>query len=105
MVYLLIPKKERKPDINIFHYDYNGFAKGNPPYLSLSSTSPVTAGFVAIFKSINNNLTPSEYKDILIQTSYSMNYNDRGLNRQNVYVERVADIGNAAKYLTKNYGK
>ncbi len=96
-------EEERKPDLNIFHYDYNGFANGNPPYLSISSTSPVTAGFVAILKSINNTLTPSEYKDILIQTSYSMNYNDSALNRQNVHVERVADIGSAVKYLREIY--
>jgi hypothetical protein len=98
-------EEERQPDLNIFHYDYNGFAKGNPPYLSISSTSPVTAGFVAILKSINNNLAPSEYKDILIQTSHSMKYDDSALNRQNVHVERVADIGSAVKYLSENFSK
>lgn len=94
--------EDREPDLNIFHYDYNGFANGNPPYLSISSTTPVVAGFVAILKSINNNLLPSEYKDILIKTSKSISYNDRALNRQSVQVKRVADIGNAVKYLTEN---
>ncbi|WP_313128512.1 peptidase [Anaerocolumna sp.] len=95
-------EEERKPDLNIFHYDYNGFANGNPPYLSISSTSPVVAGFVAILKSINNNLSPSEYKDLLINTSKSISYNDRGLHRQNVPVKHVADIGNAVRYLIEN---
>lgn len=80
----------REPDINVYHYDYNmirpaqirAYEKseippdsGNDiPYFSYSSMSPVTAGFVAILKSIDNTLTPAEYKQILIHTSYSMDY-------------------------------
>ena len=78
--------KSREVDVNILHYDYNilfqdnyeDFIKnkhsrfvGNAPYLSMSSTSPVLAGFVAILKSINPDLSPADYKDILIKTSYS----------------------------------
>lgn len=97
---------KRDPDINIFHYDYNTLliseymnylekeneAAKSRLYLSLSSTSPVTAGFVAILKSINGGLTPMEYKNILVQTSYQMEYGGEN-------ADRVVDIGNAVKYI------
>ena len=101
---------KRDPDINIFHYDYNALLiseymnyleRGNEIaesrlYFSMSSTSPVTAGFVAILKSINGGLSPSEYKNILVQTSYQMEYDGE-------LVDHVADIGNAVKYLIEHY--
>ena len=43
---------------------------------SLSSTSPVAAGFLAILKGVNNKLAPNDYKDILIKTSYKMTFKD-----------------------------
>lgn len=80
----------REPDINVFHYDYNTIQPAkiaayetstippesgdDMPYFSYSSMSPVTAGFVAILRSINDSLSPQEYKQILIDTSYSMDY-------------------------------
>lgn len=113
----------RLPDINIFHYDYNtlfidqyleyltneppktyGDIKngGYIPFISFSSMSPVTAGFVAILKSENNTLSPAEYKKILIETSYSKNF--RGIaDFENVEVDHVVDIGSALKYLKDNY--
>jgi hypothetical protein len=101
---------KRAPDINIFHYDYNTLLineymnyleKGDEAaksrlYLSLSSTSPVTAGFIAILKSINGRLTPREYKNILVQTSYQMEYNGE-------YADHVVDIGSAVRYLMEQY--
>ena len=80
----------RKPDINVYHYDYNPIrpaqirayekndtppeSGNNMPYFSYSSMSPVTAGFVAILKSVDGSLSPAEYKQVLINTSYSMDY-------------------------------
>ena len=101
---------KREPDVNIFHYDYNTvfleryseyLKKGDTAdtsemFLSVSATSPVTAGFVAILKGIKKELKPSEYKEILIRTSYQMNY--RGAN-----VNHVADIGKAVDYMMKEY--
>lgn len=73
---------ERDPDVNIFHYDYSVLflqpyvaltrgedARGYRPFLSLSSTAPVTAGMVALMKSLDPTLTPGDVKEILIQAS------------------------------------
>lgn len=100
----------REPDINIYHYNYNVlFIKNylaynnekpeekktyHPPYFSISSTSPVTAGFVALLKSINNNLKPSEYKKILRDTSKEINYKGE-------HCPRVVDIYKAVQYISK----
>lgn len=110
---------DRKPDLNIFHYDYNTLfldqylayknnrtstQNGNDiPFFSVSSTSPVTAGFVAILKSIDNTLSPQEYRDILIKTSYSMDFYDSNFD-QTFHCSRVVDIKKAADYLSSEYG-
>lgn len=73
---------DREPDVNILHYDYSvvftkqyagwmqhGTAAGYRPFLSISSTSPVTAGFVALLKSVRPALKPTELKRILMETS------------------------------------
>ena len=106
----------RVPDINIYHYDYNHLFieqyekytdkinkgeridSGNDiPYFSISSTSPVTGGFAAILKSIKPSLTPSECKEILINTSYPINERI-GEHWYDIDVcPRVADIGKAVK--------
>lgn len=98
----------REPDINIYHYDYNvlfiknylAYSKNeekkkkyNPPFFSISATSPVTAGFVALLKSINNNLKPSDYKKILRDTSKKINFNDE-------LCPRVVDIYEAVQYIS-----
>lgn len=121
MMFPLVQRgKSRSSDLNIFSYDYNilftdlyinftlqkeAAKSGNDvPFFSYSSTSPVTAGFIAILKSINNTLTPKEYKDILIETSYKMSYFDPNFN-QKFMCARVVDIGKAVNYLNKNYNE
>jgi len=78
---------EREPDVNVLHYDYQlifteryldwlerGSESGYRPYLSISSTSPVTAGFVAMLKSVRPGLRPADYKQILMQTARSVTF-------------------------------
>lgn len=112
-------KGGRNPDLNILHYDYNTliveryvaalnsggvFENGdNIPYFSVSSTSPVTAGFVAILKSVNNTLTPKDYKDILVKTSYHEDFYDWNF-KETYPCERVVDLPKAVDYLIENYG-
>ncbi len=82
---------EREPDINILHFDYTVVfvkdyqqfqkepdpRKHTPPFLSVSSTSPVTAGIVAMMRSVNPALTPEQCKGILVETSHAMEYHGR----------------------------
>lgn len=82
---------EREPDISILHFDYTVVSvkdyqefqedpdprKHTPPFLSVSSTSPVTAGIVAMMRSVNPALTPEQCKRILIATSHAMEYHGR----------------------------
>ena len=74
------PSYERPGDINVYHYDYNvllldgyqRFASGKrkeSPYLSVSSTSIVVAGVIAMMREIDGSRSPAEYKRILIATS------------------------------------
>jgi hypothetical protein len=114
----------RDPDINIYQYDYNAiqldyymsFLESGPakslddimngyyiPFYSNSSMSPVTAGFVAILKGVNNTLSPAEYKEILVKTSYSTHFDGGFADFEDADVEHVADIGAAAKYIQENY--
>lgn len=81
---------KRKADINIFQYDYNTLFIDNYKYVSgvenydeiykdnlyvsVSSMSVVTAGFVAMLQEIDGTLTPAEYREILIETSRPMEY-------------------------------
>lgn len=113
-------KGQRKPDFSIFPYDYSDLridtytayeklknnvstADGDDiPYFSVSSTSPVTAGFIAILKSINNKLTPDEYRQILKKTSYKTTFKDPF--RLNTFqCSNVIDIGKAAAYIKQNH--
>ena len=80
----------RDADLNVFHYDYNVLlisnyeqylangkqftGSGSDPYFSMSSMSPVLAGTVAMMKQINPGLPPSEYKQILIETSKEIEF-------------------------------
>lgn len=81
---------ERDPDVNILHYDYSvlftrqyadwmerGAASGYRPFLSISSTSPVTAAFVAILRSVRPDLGPAELKQILMETSKRTTFEGR----------------------------
>lgn len=111
----------READVNILHYDYNVLIQNkyekfksfngdlskvkngdDVPYLSMSSTSPVLAGFVAILKSINPNLSPQDYKDVLIKTSYQTEYYDWGFGRTS-NIPHAVDIGKAVTYIKENY--
>lgn len=72
---------EREADVNILQYDYTVVfpqwyreaqqGKTRPgwrPFLSISSTSPVAAGIVAMMLSANPSLTPRDCKEILMTT-------------------------------------
>ena len=78
---------EREPDLNVLHYDYSvvftkqyaewmeqGSGSGYRPFLSISSTSPVAAGAVAILKAIGPDLKPDQLKRLLIDTGYHMEF-------------------------------
>ncbi len=78
-----LPTDGREPDLNILQFDYSrvfvdkllrwqsGQASGigNHPFLSISSTSPVTAGLVALLLSVNPLLEPKTIKRLLVETS------------------------------------
>lgn len=99
---------EREPDLNILQYDYSivfteqytqwmksGAASGYRPFLSVSSTSPVTAGAVAILKAIDPALTPEDLKKLLVETSYQTEFEGRKS-------ERTMDIWAAVQALTES---
>jgi len=94
---------ERVPDLNILHYDYQvvftrrygdwmrrGRDSEYVPFLSISSTSPVTAAFVAMLKSVRPDLEPADVKRILMETSRPMTFEG---NR----AARVVDIAAALR--------
>jgi hypothetical protein len=81
---------DREPDVNIFHYDYSVVftepyaallrgedAAGYRPFLSLSSTAPVTAGMVAMMKALDPTLAPADCKRILQAASHPFTYEER----------------------------
>lgn len=99
---------EREPDVNILHYDYQvlfteryldwlerGTESGYRPYLSISSTSPVTAGFVAMLKSVQPELEPPEIKRILIETSRPLRFEGQD-------APRVVDVAAALRRVGSN---
>jgi|CZCA01.1.fsa_nt_gi hypothetical protein len=99
----------REPDLNILHYDYNVViipryleylssseedrTRLTRPFMSISSTSPVTAGFVALMKSVKNDLTTAEYKRILMETARSLIYKGEDC-------PRVPDVYEAVKVIS-----
>lgn len=101
----------RTPDLHVYHFDYNTLllfmyekyekireSGGQPrsgdeiPYFSISSTSPVLAGIVAMMMEVNRNLPPDEYKQILIRTSKEFEYKGRT-------IDRVVDAPRALEYV------
>ena len=105
----------REPDIRILHYDYNTLfidkyikyistntddikSGDGIPYFSISSTSPVLAGFIAILKSIDPSLTLNKCKQILRNTSYSTHFKGYAT-WDDVDIDNVANIGAAAEYV------
>lgn len=103
-------QNSREPDLRIYHFDFNSLLLSvynkylesgrkprngdDMPFLSLSSMSPVLAGFVAMLKEVKRDLPPDEYKQILITTSKEIDYKGRK-------IERVVDIKKALEYLTQ----
>lgn len=98
---------ERIPDVNILHYDYSviftrqyaewlerGGEGGYRPFLSVSSTSPVAAGFVAMLQSVAPSLGPEEYRRILMETSRPMIFEGHE-------AARVVDIAAALRSVTR----
>ncbi len=74
------PGYDRPGDVNVLHYDYNVLdvaawekrSRGKravPPHLSISSTSVVLAGAVAMLRELDRTLSPAECKEILVATS------------------------------------
>ena len=98
----------RDADINVFQYDYNTLFTNNYSeimetadfdnvykeqlYLSVSSMSVVTAGFVAILKGVDATLTPAQYKEILVTCSHPAEY-------EGERAEHVVDMGEAVRYM------
>ncbi len=102
---------DREPDVNILQYDYSTVLVGQylawmkkehpkpweNPFLSISSTSPVTAGFVAMLKSVRPDLKPAEVKRILMETSHATVFEGQRS-------PRTVDIGAAVRSLAKPAG-
>jgi hypothetical protein len=99
---------DREPDVNILQYDYSilftrQYVKWmqnkerhrlKNPFLSISSTSPVTAGCVALLKSVKPNLKPAEVKRVLMETSRVTVFEGRRS-------PRTVDIAAAIRSVTK----
>lgn len=99
---------DREPDVNILQYDYSivftrqyvtwmqnkGKHQLRSPFLSISSTSPVTAGFVALLKSVQPNIRPAAVKQILMKTSRETVFEGRRS-------PRTVDIAAAIQSVTK----
>jgi hypothetical protein len=98
---------EREADLNILQYDYSvvftkeyatwlegGEGSGYRPFLSLSSTSPVTAAFVAMVESVCPDLKPEALKRVLMDTSHETEF-------QGWKSPRTADIGAAVTEVTR----
>lgn len=100
---------QREPDLNIFHYDYTvvfteryyaymngeGGARGYRPFLSASSSAPVTAAMVAFLRSLDPTLTPAACKRILMEASRPYVYDGlEGTRVPDAYeaVRRVSDL-------------
>lgn len=80
----------REPDVNILQYDYSVLfadryralqrgepARGYQPFLSISSTSMVTAGIVALVREVGPRMSPEEIRRLLVGTSRSMTLEGR----------------------------
>jgi len=97
---------EREPDLNVLHYDYQVIftqrylawledpaGSGHRPFLSVSSTSPVTAAFVAMLKSVRPELSAQDCRRILQETS-------RVFELEGMTGTRTVDIAAALRSLT-----
>lgn len=81
-----LPEGPENPDLNIFSYDCTALLARQfttqveldddgiqryRPFLARSSAAPVTAGFVALMRSVDGDVSPQEVKEILMATSKS----------------------------------
>lgn len=71
-------------------------------FFSNSSMSVVTAGFMAILKSINPTLTPAEYRKILMESAHEAEITEPQTLKE-IQVKHLADIENAINYMEQNY--
>ena len=84
---------------------YQRFLEGQwnqSPYYSLSSTSPVAAGVVALLKEVNNQLKPAEYKRVIVETSKEVLFKDQN-NGSEFLCPKVVDAGTAVRYLLETH--
>jgi hypothetical protein len=72
----------------------SGSKSGYRPFLSVSSTSPVTAGFVAMLKSVAPTITPEECRRVLVETSRPMDFEEHRS-------RRVVDVAAALSSVTQ----
>lgn len=79
----------READLNIYHYDYKvvfparydaltrgdtAQSRGYVPFLSISSTSPVVAGMVALLRGLDPGLTPADIRRVLRESSHPLTF-------------------------------
>lgn len=68
----------RETDVNVLQYDYTVVVlkqwEGAKPFFSISSTSSVVGGVVAMMKSLRPDLTPDQCQKILRETAHPMDF-------------------------------
>jgi hypothetical protein len=100
-------EESRDPDLNIFSYDCtalfanqfvalmesddNGIQRYRP-FLARPSTGSVTAGFVALLRSVDSEVSPAEIKKALMETSRPMEYRGRQAARVPDAFEAVVSV-------------
>jgi subtilisin family serine protease len=97
----------REPDLNIFHYNYITVSParvarweasdrqhpGDHPFASMSGTSPVTAGLVALLRSVEPTLGPEDCRRLLQEAARPVTFEGRT-------GPRVPDVYRALRDLT-----
>lgn len=106
-----------QPFVTIYSYDYNlllkehfnkfgmgktGTEESLDLFFSNSSGSVVTAGMLTILKSINPNLMPAEYREILTQSAHEGVITEPQTLKE-IHVKHLADIDAAIKYMDEKY--
>jgi hypothetical protein len=84
----------REPDVHVLHYDYGVVfvrdyarfqqgqeVRGYRPFLSLSSTSPVIAGVVALMRGLKPELSPAQCQEILRTTARPLEFEGKNVPR------------------------
>ncbi len=110
----LFPSLEdgREPDVYVLHYDYTVLftewyaerqqtgksSRGYKPFLSISSTAPVTAGVVAMMLGLEPDLTPTRCRQILRAAARPMTFEGREVPRA---LDAAAAVTRAAAIETR----